>query len=272
MKSRLLPALCASLCLSVSALAQYTGTSNFDDLTNWLTPVGTGGGVLAINTGVLEYTSTLTTNQAYTAWTLGNAPYASDWAARVDVHLANSGLTSGQWVNLNFSAANSADVPGDGSGLNMDMITVAIDRYYDAGTVSGFEGTMNAFISPDNATATPVYANSATTDASLAITFNSTTKMISTFYDADGVIGGDNWVALTSYNIGSSTYNWGMGPSDTFSLVLIGSSSSIGITTGQAYFDNFAVTAVPEPSTYAGILGACALGLVVIRRRFCTKN
>ncbi len=39
------------------------------------------------------------------------------------------------------------------------------------------------------------------------------------------------------------------------------------VTVGSAYADNFSVSAIPEPSTYAAFAGLGALGLAFWRRR-----
>jgi len=69
-----------------------------------------------------------------------------------------------------------------------------------------------------------------------------------------------------------------MGPTDTFTLALVGNSLDDGgvvgfgptISAGALTLDNFygtGLTAVPEPSTYAAICGALALGLATWTRQ-----
>ena len=71
---------------------------------------------------------------------------------------------------------------------------------------------------------------------------------------------------------------WSMTSGGTFSIYLMGGSGYDGATTGlgptvtagEATLDNLygsGLTAVPEPSTYAAIAGALALGAAVWRRR-----
>jgi hypothetical protein len=43
--------------------------------------------------------------------------------------------------------------------------------------------------------------------------------------------------------------------------------SAPGATSGSNRVDNFTVTAIPEPSTYAAIMGVLTLGIVLYRRR-----
>lgn len=272
MKSRILPALCVALSLSVPGSAQYTGTSNFDTLTNWQTPTSVGGGSVNATGGVLEYLAlgTSADERGYTYWTLGNAPSDSSWGVMVDVHLVAAPASGDQSVNLNLMVANTAELPGDGNGQNMDQVTISIDRYFNGtGTTLGFESMFNAYKDSVNYHPSSVYAENPVTDASLGIMFDSTSKVVSTYYDLTGSADGQQWTMLQAYSVGTGLGDFGMNwGTDTFTLFLMGASSgNFAVTTGQAYFDNFAVTAVPEPSTYAVILGACALGLVALRRK-----
>lgn len=50
-------------------------------------------------------------------------------------------------------------------------------------------------------------------------------------------------------------------------LTLSGATGSVGDSGSGARFDNFQIAAVPEPSTYAALLGLLALGFVAYRRR-----
>ena len=45
------------------------------------------------------------------------------------------------------------------------------------------------------------------------------------------------------------------------------SNMSSGISVGSMHLDNFSVSAVPEPSTYAAIAGALMLGFAAWKRR-----
>lgn len=51
-------------------------------------------------------------------------------------------------------------------------------------------------------------------------------------------------------------------------LVTDSSAHSLGLGPADATFDNFSVSTIPEPSTYALMFGGAALGFVVCRRRF----
>jgi hypothetical protein len=64
--------------------------------------------------------------------------------------------------------------------------------------------------------------------------------------------------------------NWTSGAAATngFFFEVFGSSNAAAaITSGSMFADNFSVSAIPEPSTYAAMAGAAALGLAFWRRR-----
>jgi hypothetical protein len=82
-------------------------------------------------------------------------------------------------------------------------------------------------------------------------------------------------VATTAFNIGSMTTvsinltNWtsGFDPSQITGWNIGGGNI---ITNGPAFamtFDTLSLTAVPEPSTYAAIIGAACLGLAIVKKQ-----
>ena len=83
--------------------------------------------------------------------------------------------------------------------------------------------------------------------ASLRIRWDASSKVIYCEYDEDG--GAANWTSLTSYNIGSGIYNWGMTDEDTFRCGVGIASARITISEyDNVYIDNFQTTSGSEPT------------------------
>lgn len=188
------------------------------------------------------------------------APFTSSWTAQVQVTNNPNFLTNG-FSNTGFEIYSTAS-PGNVSntyyaiGLNVTpsarWIVVEWGRW-DTGTAAWV--IQNAFIATD-----------VTTDVRLRMSYDGTSKTLVTDYSNDG---GINYLtgatyALTGAHAGNEApYNDGFGLEFYASTVDVGSA----ITSGQMYFDNLAVSAIPEPATFAMLIGLMALGFAGSRRR-----
>ncbi len=202
-------------------------------------------------------------------WMPSVAPSDSNWNIDVDVNLGTLDLsTPGQYANLNLGV----------SFANYTMM-VAIDRYNKGSVESpdivyAFEG-YNTNTQLDGAYEDT--SDSLTTGKlRLAYTAASGGTLTAQFSNAAVASGAFQTVGTLS-NVGGT---WTMSSSDTFNIILVGGSGTEGtgagptISSGTAYFDNFASSGlearpapVPEPSTYAAIIGLLALGFAIFRRR-----
>ena len=83
-------------------------------------------------------------------------------------------------------------------------------------------------------------------------------------YSTDGT----NFLTGTTYNLRGAQQGLTLPWNNAMAIDLLGFSNgggAIGATT--MLYDNFSVSAVPEPSTYAALAGACALGLAIWKRK-----
>jgi hypothetical protein len=104
------------------------------------------------------------------------------------------------------------------------------------------------------------------TDVSLRLTWNATARTLGAAYSFDGS-------SFTSIATFLPTSQWdnsdpAYSVDNGFNFGVFGNTNiTTGIGVGSMYVDNFSLTAVPEPSTYAALSGLAALGLAGWHRR-----
>lgn len=241
--------------LAGTALAQTTVTDDFSSSANWTTVNALGSSNFSISGGRANYLSTgaAADSASYLTWGGGTYSYTSNWEAQVDVHArAASGgspfdyfygqlmvyrtgdplfTVNGSDQPLYYSMSSDIIRPGGSANAFQLSYTMLGDGFYEL--PSGGAGISNS-----------------ATDAALRVSFNSTTKVLTAYFDANGAVGGYNWTTVASIDV-SGAQNWSMTGGNTFSLALMVNSGNDVFTNGGAYFDNFSVTAIPEPATYA---------------------
>jgi hypothetical protein len=253
------------LCLgAVAALPAQTlfSDSLATDASNWIvSPANSGGGATAFTASALTYSvgSPTADDRGYRTLNTYAASSTSSWSVQVDMHLAAlSGLTTDQYANLNLMVVKA-------SNPNLFNTSFALDRY-NAGSVVR---DIDTFVMTNGVSNQLTEVLTATTDATLRITYDHTLAQLTYDYDSDGAAGGATFLNAHTVDITA----WSMSGAETFAFLLVGSSghetAGLGpvISSADAYFQNFAVTAVPETSTYALLAGALALGVVIYRRR-----
>lgn len=108
----------------------------------------------------------------------------------------------------------------------------------------------------------PVAVN---TDVILRLAWDASAQLLTGSYS---LTNGANFVTLGVVNIMSGPDQWPVAPTGGFSFEVFGYSNlDVAIPAETMYLDNFSVSAVPEPSTYAAIAGALMLGFAAWKRR-----
>jgi hypothetical protein len=276
--------LIAALFAPLVGLNAQSVLSDFSSTTNWGTAVTLAGdtGTFQISGGVGNYyTNGAPTGDQFSYLQYNGAAlsYGTSWSIRVDVnYAAPSGIFdsgSQQYLNL---------------GLMVTPGTATVGISGEAPTFDGFLVSSNLFSATNNTYnrgfQTSIFSNGSATDGTEAgyvnnitlatstaviLSYDAGTKMLTASFDGNTTNGYDSF-ALSSQSVNANTL-WGMSGSDTFSLYLFGNSGwdeagpdvSPTLAAGEATFDN--LSAIPEPSTYAAMAGALALGLAAWRRR-----
>ena len=242
--------------LMAHALSAQTVTDNFATGANWsLSSIPlVGGGTTSFGTNRLDYIvgTPTASDMAGRAWLPSVGLFDNAWSMQVDVHLSDLSLGLGKFANLNLSVSNGSN--------NM---TAAIDQRNFGSSVHEFASFINY-----GSVGSPYVT--AVTDGTLYISYATAGNgTLTASFSSPSIAGGALQTLDTFTNVGTA---WSMTSGSTFNIGLVGFSGGGGVNlnTGAAYFSNFqatGLTAVPEPSTYAALMGVAVLGVAAIRRR-----
>lgn len=228
--------------------------------------------------GYLQYTTSNTSafNRGFFGWvspsvssnTTGSAgltdkPYTSSWTSSLTV--TNSVLPS---VNGTFSSAGyeiyTTNATNTGSNAYYGITLV---NNFNATYVVSEWGKWNASLNGGLGDFDRVQNFFAVTGSSaiLRMNYDGTSKILGTEYSVDG---GNTFLAGSSFSLTGAQVGISAPYNNGFGLEFYASASAgLAINAGQLTFDNFAVSAIPEPSTYAALAGLGALGLAFWHRR-----
>jgi PEP-CTERM motif len=271
MKLRHLLTLLATGSLLSVASAQYLGSNDFSS--------GTGGGsqyslpgnvgTFTVEQGRLEYSAASTNSSRVLPMNGGiNTAYTEDWTAS---------LTLSNLTGLPTSGFNLITMQVFSSNAEYGFFNIGLYRssngnlgvLYEKGTNSN--NTIGGYLAPTSY----LWSQSDLSDVLVRMSHNATTKDITLGYSLDG---GTTYQSTFYFNptggSGANAGNWFAAPTDGYSFRILGRSSVDTIAGDLMFADNFSViagatamTAIPEPSTYAVLAGLGALGLVIWRRR-----
>ncbi len=275
------------LCLSIATplWAQFAGTDDFSDL-----QIDTGKWVLMSDQkGTASFSETGGPNGLY--FSAGGLGGANDdvallrWIQSVGTDInwtvgavvrrpTTLALSTNSHVEIGLSIwASGAALTG---GIPNDMFSFSLDLYRDASeeTVTVYPGIFTSSRDDGLAVVERTYQSEDSVVAKIGVSYNATEKTLSTAYATlleDGV----TWSAFTPFGTPYSTATWDFTGSATpsFQMGILGAANNYTIAALPAYgvmalgFQTTLGSPVPEPSTYAALLGLGALGFAYLRRR-----
>lgn len=257
------------LALVTPAVAQvFVGSDNFDSGTSskWdgvYRLNSATDGSLAFANNRLDYTTSVDgAGTAYHAnqfrlWNsdglagtaITSTSYTTSWVMQITATnlLSSAALVSGNFANIGIQVFN------DANEYHALML---------GSTIGGFN------IRAEGNGMTAINTSIAdSTDVVLRLSWDASSHILSSSYSLDG----SSFNSITTFN---AVTGWSNSVSTTdvtngFNFGVFGTSTLTNgtIASGIVYADNFSVSAVPEPSTYAAIAGVAVLGLAFWRKR-----
>ena len=231
-----------------SSHAQLASNDDFNadtkDTTKWANDLVTGHGVLTQTNQHLEYTvngSPTAVDQSVRPWKSTRGPYNADWDVQVDTLNAVIAADTNQQIvaGITISDPRSAD---------NEIIAVQFSGGTGAPTPeTGFIGRLG---SPTNGVFVSALGLD-TTNGAVRVHFNSSTKVVTLFYDTDPT-DGYTWTQYGSYGIDGSggtdgNMSWGLSDTNQIVVGVYGYSANSAISADQVALDNFEATGLVAP-------------------------
>lgn len=217
------------------------------------------------NRGQLGWATPVVSSNPTGSAGLSAQPYTSSWVASVEVTNNLTALPTGySYTGFEIYTTNATNTGANayyGIALNQSVNATWIVAEWGK-----WDSTLNG--GAGGFAVTPTFIPVASRDASvqLRLSYDGSTQVLDTGYSLDG---GATFLSGAAFALAggqagiSAPYNNGFGLEFYASVNDLGSA----VASGQMSFDNFSVSAVPEPSTYPALAGLGALGLVWWRRR-----
>lgn len=260
-----------------------TGQQTFSTLTGGTTTV-TGNRILTTGSNVvwnqtIGGTGGIVKSGSATLTLAGANTYAGETIVNEGNLLLSGSLTGGLSVSNGAVFSGSGTVGGAATiagthnpGNSPGIQTFASDLTYHTGASVNWELNDNTSTQGDPTAVFDQVVVGGTLDfagpTSLALSFNgagSTVDWSNAFW-----LSNQSWkiydtAAVSGFgNLSLTSANWADASGDLFDTVLAGSSFSLSVVGTDVYLD---YAAIPEPSTYAALLGLAGLALVAWRRR-----
>lgn len=213
-------------------------TADAKDPVKWGEDFGEGiAELIQSGDGVLRLTANGGSRDDYRArpW-IGDAPFATSWSIQTDVHVPYIRLSDDHTaVGMGIAVMSSAD--------EEDSFSCILEHYRDAtpGQVLHFLGSADV-----DGDGEELFAPASSIHATVRISWNAATKLLSAEYDADGPVGGYQWTAFQTFN--PATGGWGMTSGQRFKIFLVGTAELTPVTlANNVYADNFYTFGVTQP-------------------------
>jgi hypothetical protein len=210
---------------------------NSKDLSKWFnSDYAYGGGTLTEVNGRLEFTikSAAVESESLRPWTRNFGSLDTEFEAIVDVHNAiipptasPTGVQSKTMIGMLIY--NSADVT-DNVYLSLNR---GSDGFYFLSSLTVDDNEIDYATAPH-----------ASPDGSVRLLFSPATRVISTFYDADGPVNGYTWTLLGSFGINEF---WSLSGDPVLGITVGGYAEKMAITSGQVHADNFQTSTMAAP-------------------------
>ena len=222
-------ALLISVLLSTGTLAELSGSDDFNDNNRDPAKWGIwnpGANLLHETNRRLEFTSTgVGYEEDAWIWMPNNGSHIHDWSVSINAFNSENPPMTSEPVAIGLIVANTVDF-GDSFGIS--LISFGSLRFVASGwQINGIDywPTLGAL------------QEVGVPSAELRISFDSTTKLLTSSYDIGG-----GFITLTNFDARS----WGMNPNDTFTVGIHGQSDGFAVLAGQVYVDNYEATTMPH--------------------------
>jgi len=261
----LLPLLALSPLLACAQ--SFVGTEDFNTLSTakWAFPFHTPSDTT--NNGLLTFTGT---KLEFTKATDGHGDHFYRWDGTPGVAGNYSSASYTTSWQMDVSATNLVEAAGAGKFAAIGIIARAgvaspVADSYTGIMLENFNGSLTV-LGETNDFLDQIYDPVAlNTDVRLRLAWDALAQTLTGSYSVNG---GATYLQLMTVDILSGPDTWSVTPVNGFAFDVFGYSNVTGaIAAGQMSLDGFSLAAIPEPSTYAALVGLGALGLALWRRR-----